>query len=403
MKNSMRIAYISNEYPPETGYGGIGTYTRYMAEGMAARGHAVWVLCRSASGMPYRREINGVHVQRLSPGTYPLPRSRYLYHARALARRFAHHYLVKMAWAREVRSSLRDIESREGAFDVVEYPECGGEGLLLCTTSSAATVARLHTPWSHIRSYDLLHESSADRLLLGWMERRSTRRATGITSPSSALARRMERQWCLKDVTVFPNPIHSSEYRRTNGRDWIYVGRVERRKGVHVLIAAYARLCRRGTPPLLLLLGRPYGTFADGTSYGSHIQALIERHGLADRVTWVKGVDHDAVGGYLRRAGVAIFPSLWENFPYACLEAMASELAVVASRCGGYPEMIDNHTTGRLFTPESSEELAAILAGLADNPRAVRKLGKAAAESVRRRFDTAVVCEKAELYYAGIR
>ena len=32
----MNLLYISNEYPPETGYGGIGTYAKHIAEGMAA-------------------------------------------------------------------------------------------------------------------------------------------------------------------------------------------------------------------------------------------------------------------------------------------------------------------------------------------------------------------------------
>ena len=55
----MRILFISNEYPPDTGLGGIGTYTGHIAEGLALRGHTVQVICRSVSGV---NQIGRAHV-----------------------------------------------------------------------------------------------------------------------------------------------------------------------------------------------------------------------------------------------------------------------------------------------------------------------------------------------------
>ena len=80
----MNILYISNEYPPETGYGGIGTYTVHIAEGMAARGHSVHVLCRSQSTEVFTVKQHGVVVHRTPPGVYPLPSQRMYYPLRKL-------------------------------------------------------------------------------------------------------------------------------------------------------------------------------------------------------------------------------------------------------------------------------------------------------------------------------
>ena len=61
----MRIALLSYEYPPETGFGGIGTYTWYQARAMAKLGHEVHVLAGSlqANGLSSREE-EGVRVHR---------------------------------------------------------------------------------------------------------------------------------------------------------------------------------------------------------------------------------------------------------------------------------------------------------------------------------------------------
>ena len=397
----MRILYISNEYPPETGFGGIGTYTRCMAQAMAGRGHDVHVICRAADGTACRRHDGGVTLHRTPPGTFRLPPGRPWFAVRLLMRHLIPATLVKRAWSDEAAAAACRLVREDGPFDIVEYPECNGEGFSL-PRSTARTVVRLHTPWSMIRSLDTIREGRVDRFFADRMEYRSVRRADAVTSPSHDLASRMKRQWGLRDVTVFPNPIPAGDYARTAGTGWIYTGRVERRKGVHVLLHAYGRLSRTMELPGLTLVGRAYGVSADGTTYESHITGLIREYGLDGRVQWVKGVPHDQVASHLAAASVAIFPSLWENFPYACLEAMASGLAVVTSRCGGFPDMIDEGVTGFMFEPGDVDGLSAVLRRLAGGPDTVRETGLHAREEVLRRFSSRTVGQTAESFYRSL-
>jgi glycogen(starch) synthase len=402
----MRILYISNEYPPQTGFGGIATYTKNMAEGMSSLGHDVHVICRSVSGAETSGTENGVSVHRIGSGCYPLPASGAFYLYRRVCRRFVPHSLVRLAWAREVFSTYcRLVSQNAGGFDIIEYPECGGEGYYFRNVKKTATVARLHTPWELVASLDSIRENPVDRMLLAHLDRAPVRAASGVSSPTGSLARLIEKRWHLRHpVTVFPNPIPADRYPLSDGKDWIFTGRVEQRKGVHILIQAYAGLRASASvpPPHLRIIGRPYGSIR-GLDYGEYIAGLIKDGGLEGCVEWIQGTDHDTVKRYLAMSSVAVFPSLWENLSYGCLEAMASGCAVVASRCGGFTEMIRHGETGFLFSPGDAAGLTSLLYKLHTEKGIARPAGAAARVAVRKTYDTGIVCGQAQQWYHTVR
>src|SRR5262245_52340706 len=136
---TMRIALLSYEYPPETGFGGIGTYTYYHAHALARLGHEVHVFAGTL--MPERRTyregdvtVNRLRmrgfVERLAPGLNDLG---------------LHWFQNRVLAAANSHSALRRA-LRKGRFDVVEMPECGGEGALLNHLLDLPTVVRLHSP-----------------------------------------------------------------------------------------------------------------------------------------------------------------------------------------------------------------------------------------------------------------
>ncbi|MGB7567600.1 MAG: glycosyltransferase family 4 protein [Chitinivibrionales bacterium] len=398
----MNILYISNEYPPETGYGGIGTYTMHIAEGMAARGHSVHVLCRSQSTEAFTVKQHGVVVHRTPPGVYPLPSQRMYYPLRKLCYAAIPHSLFRLAWARQVYGAYKDLTASKEKFDIIEYPECGGEGYYFSHERRVPRVIRLHTPWEMVRGLDSIHESLFDRGLLGHIERNAARCATAITSPSSALAKELKSRWNLKKITIFPNPLPFDNSTMTSGNDWIYTGRIEYRKGVHILIEAYARLCQSQTPPMLRIIGKPYGKLPNGVEYSDYIAQLITRKGCDRKIEWIRGMPLASIPGFLQRSNVAIFPSLWENLSYSCLEAMANGLTVIASRCGGFPEIINNGENGLLFEPENISQLTDILSMLLHNPVLGRNLGISARKSIETVYNSSIVCKDAEFFYGNV-
>ncbi|MBN1578632.1 MAG: glycosyltransferase family 4 protein [Chitinispirillaceae bacterium] len=399
----INILYISGEYPPETGYGGIGTYTKYIAEGLAARGHSVSVIARSIRDEESIEFHGGVVVHRIAPLPYPLPTHRYAYLLRRFCTRHFSHSLNRLAWGMAVGRKIDRLLNSNHRFDIIETPECGAEGLFVSPRMGKRRIIRLHTPWEMIRRLDTLREPWGDRLLLPLLEKHAAKRADGVSAPSQAIADIMKKRWHLRKVTVIPNPLPTASFEPTVGRLWIYTGRIERRKGVHHLIAAYAKVRSLRPVPSLKLVGRAYGTDASGKEYGAVIRAMIDELKVQNEVTWIENAHLDDVARLLQEAAVAFFPSLWENFPYTCLEAMASGCAVVATRCGGFPEIIEHGETGLLVHPDSDEALAATMLYLLDNPGGTAALGSAARKRITEKVSTDRVCRDMELFYQQIR
>jgi glycosyltransferase involved in cell wall biosynthesis len=157
----------------------------------------------------------------------------------------------------------------------------------------------------------------------------------------------------------------------------LFVGRLERRKGLDILLAAWADLLRRGTPPHLLIAGP-----GDAAAWGREANAL----GLRDRITFLGG--REDVADLYRAADLFVFPSRGEGCSNAVLEAMASALPVVLADVAGNREAVrEDGKAGWLVPAEDPAALAEAVATLTASPALRRELAASARERVLERFD----------------
>lgn len=105
---------------------------------------------------------------------------------------------------------------------------------------------------------------------------------------------------------------------------------------------------------------------------------------LPERVVWRGWLDETEKEQMFRDADIFVLPSLSEGLPVALLEAMSRELAIVASRVGGVPEVIDDGTEAVLVEPGDAAGLAQGIAELAADSQRRAALGKAAVARVER-------------------
>ncbi|MCX7727348.1 MAG: glycosyltransferase family 4 protein [Chitinispirillaceae bacterium] len=398
----LKIVYISSEYPPETGYGGIGTYTKYIAEGMAERGHLVFVISSSADSLEKTYKSNGVNIYRIPYVSYPLPSSKYAYPLRRFFVKYFPHFLNRLCWSIAVKNKLLELVKSYGRFDIIESPECGGEGLFVSKDMCKRFVVRLHTSWEIVRNLDRIKEPIGDLITVPLIENLSVVKADAISTPSNAIVNKYSKRFKLKKVSIIPNPLNLKMIKKSIGEFWIFIGRVERIKGVHTLIEAYSNILKRFSPPDLLLIGRAYGKDPTGIDYGDFIKNKIKSLNIEKKIKWIEGVDLEQVYEYLSLSKVAFFPSIWENYPYSCLEAMASECMVVASMCGGLQEIIIPNETGFLVTPDSPKAIEAAMEYILKNPEEVMKFGKKARRWVEENVNTILITENMEKFYYKI-
>jgi len=117
-----------------------------------------------------------------------------------------------------------------------------------------------------------------------------------------------------------------------------------------------------------------------------NLQSLTQELGISSRVSF-EGL-RDDIDQLLKETDIFVHPAVWdEAFGLTITEAMATELAVIATRAGGIPEIIEHEKNGLLVTPGSAEEIADALNRLAASATLRVQLGKAARRRVQERFE----------------
>lgn len=292
----------------------------------------------------------------------------------------------------QVYETLRRLDAGR-PFDVIEFPEYDGEGQVclearrtLGAFARSVLAVRLHTPSVDVRTLDGDPRLSLDLACIDFLEGRSIESADLVLSPTEAMLARVRARQLLPRAALSPHPIDPDF---TPGLDpgsreleILHVGRLERRKGVELLLLAALPLLEHRPGLTLRFVG---GDTPTGPTLGSmreHLQRLVPA-GLEARVRFEPPRDRGALLPLLRGATLCCFPSLWENFPNTCLEAMAAGAAVVAADGSGMAEMIENGRSGLLFRAGDVEALRGTLARALDDAGVRERLRAGAPERVR--------------------
>jgi glycogen synthase len=390
MVQRLRIGLLSYEYPPDTGLGGIGTYTRTQAQALTRAGHEVHVLAGSSSpGTVSCREEGDVTVWR-DGGTQ-------------VARRLGA-LLGSLGWwwsrnrfenGLRMRRLLRRAAAQQ-EFDLIEVPECGAEGLFLGRRFESRKIVRFHSPAALIMPFYVTRPG--DRRLCARFESRGYRRAAAATACSQFLAREMrERLAFPTPIVTVPNGIDldASDSAVSGGSPFdlrvevgataeepvvLFAGRFEPRKGSKLLCDLVPELLAQRAVRFVVLgedlFGEAAGELAARCRAGRLRGSL---HLLGRRPT-------ADVGAAMRQADVVLLPSRWENAPYAVLEAMAAAAPLVVSRVGGLHEMVEHEREALLAEDQDVAAHLAAVERLLDDRAWGRSLGGAARARAAREF-----------------
>jgi glycosyltransferase involved in cell wall biosynthesis len=165
--------------------------------------------------------------------------------------------------------------------------------------------------------------------------------------------------------------------RRTEVPRILFLGQLVERKGLHVLVDAFARL---DAPAELVLAG---GDWRE-PGYAQRIKQLARELGVDTRIHFEN--HREDVGALLSTADIFVLPSLSDARPRSIIEAMSLGIPVVASDTGGIPSLIASEGTGVLVPPDNAAALAAALRRLVLDADRRRSLGAAARASAAENF-----------------
>ncbi len=157
-----------------------------------------------------------------------------------------------------------------------------------------------------------------------------------------------------------------------------FSGRLTKEKGILELIQAIKQI--KTIPNLKLIIAGAsfYGKDSPQTPYIQELQREAET--IKEQVVFTGFVDYSDMPSYLKVADVAVVPSLWEEpFGLTVLEAMAAGLPLVATRCGGIPEVCEG--VSLLIERENiCQNIVQAITHLYENPDEARLMANKAAE-----------------------
>jgi glycosyltransferase involved in cell wall biosynthesis len=163
------------------------------------------------------------------------------------------------------------------------------------------------------------------------------------------------------------------------------------RKGYDVMVRALPVLAREIPALQYLVIG------TGEPAYEKELKSLAATLGVRDRIHFV-GFQED-VTPFLSALSLYVHPARMEGFGIAVVEALAAGKAVVASRVGGLPEVVEHERTGLLVNPDDPHELSAAILSLLRDGQRRNEMGERGARAARERFDVSASIAGVERLY----
>lgn len=152
----------------------------------------------------------------------------------------------------------------------------------------------------------------------------------------------------------------------------LYVGRLERLKGIDTLFQAMAQLEHADGVKLYIAGG------SRGAPGMRRLMCLARDLGIRHKIKFLGSIPQDRLNKYYNAADICVLPSYYESFGFAALEAAACGTPVVASRVGGLTTIVNDGVTGFLVNWRCPGPFVERLDLLLNNESLRLDMGKAA-------------------------
>jgi glycogen(starch) synthase len=386
------ICLVTQDYPPKQN-GGIARYFSQLARSLAEAGHHIHVLTRTRSANTVDFE-EGVWVHRIEIRHFAKP-FRSPIHPLTVP---SHIWNYGQTMLEEVK-----IINERRTVDVVYCPLWDCEPLGFVIDGTFPTICALQTTMKFWLDSQPLRAADEEWMRLFGkpivaMEEFILARAPLLHGISNAIVNDIKRKYKLEiaDQRIAVSPLGLEDWAQQpsatlnlNAAERVrilYVGRLESRKGIDVLLKVTPALLKRFPNATLDIVGDDTIPRPDGMTYKDEFLKSGVPQDIQTRIVFHGRVEEDALRAFYRNCDLFVAPSRYESFGLVFLEAMMFGKPVIACDAGGASEVVTHGVTGLLAEPGDSLTLAAALETLLTD-RAMRSaMGAAARVDYERRF-----------------
>ena len=199
---------------------------------------------------------------------------------------------LERSWA--VDREIARLERSQGPFDIVEMPNWGAEGLCYCFRPRAPLVIRLSTPLAQVSKLKGQQSGRMGLRLACFLESLPVRRGSGIIAHSQFIARYCVELYRVAGTVSFVIPL-GMEYqappptvleRDERAATILYVGRLERRKGIERLLHAIPEVMRSAPHCRFVIAGADIGEAPLGKATKNISRALQHQKRAGQQIFW---------------------------------------------------------------------------------------------------------------------
>ena len=372
----MKVLMLTDYFPPHTG-GGVEQVTRELIDKLVQRGHTVTVLTIKTRPSLRREDFPRLTIHRAS--------------GLDMTKWFGVQIAVSppLLW-----KLIRIIRSYRP--DVIH-----AHNLFFRTTETVAVLKMIF----NIPLITTLHLGKAEgaskflsmlvRIYEMTIGRFIVHQSDHIITVSQAVAEHAQRiNHRIDHLTVIPNGVDTDTFFAGQGNNpesqvILFVARMVSNKGPETMIRAATLVLRKHPHVKFMMVG-------DGPLRG-RLQKYSEKSGMEQSIQFT-GLRYD-VPELMRQADIFVRPSTSEGMPLTVLEAMASNLPVIATPVGGTPELIKDGINGYLIPVDDHIALANSIIKLLDNPLSGVNMGQKGREMVEIDYTWESIAKKTEQVY----
>lgn len=353
----MRVLVLCHEYPPIGGGG--GRVAQDICAGLAARGHDVRLVTAAFGDLPREETQNGVTIHRLKSGRKQ--------DFRAGLGTMAGYLLAGLPFCLKlIRVWKPDV------IHVHFAVPAGVLGLVMKWLTGVPYVVTAHlgdvpggVPEKTGKWFKVIYPFTPPI----W------RGAVAVCAVSSFTAQLAEKAYPGVTPVVIPNGADTTDYdpgelHVNNPARIAFAGRFVPQKNPMGML--YALDMVKDLPWTCVMAG-------DG-ALKPDVEALAEKLGLKDRITFPGWLTPAGVKEWFTKSDILFLPSLSEGLPVVGVQGMAMGLALLLSRAGGNPDLVDAPRNGYLFEPDDAAGFAGALRGWLTDPEELLSARRASRE-----------------------
>jgi glycosyltransferase involved in cell wall biosynthesis len=376
----MKVLFLTHSFPRTPG-DAPGSFVLRLAAALRNEGVETSVVAPAARGLEHHDRIDGISVERFR---YAPRRYETLAYAGNMATQVQSSWSAKVTMLGFLGAEFRSAVHARRSFepDLVHahwwFPN-GLVGTWLARMANKPLVTTLHgtdvrlartVAFSRPAFRHVMHNSTVVTAVSRWL---SAEAQQVVSAPAPVVA---------------PMPVAAELFSPGGTRDrdrLLFVGRLNRQKGIELLLHALSRIPNKAIH--LDVVG-------DGEDR-ARLEQLALALGVGERVRWHGSLPQDKLADFYRRAAALVVPSVGEGLGLVAVEAQLCETPVVAFDSGGIPDVVQHDRTGVLVGDIDAAALAAALVSLVERDDGGAALGAAgrlhalatfAPESVARRY-----------------